>query len=514
MSKKVFQKIARGLIVVALLLSATNLTVFAQETPPPIPTVEYFIVETKVLDDGTSIDKILINGPPTPPVGYERTTVELPEPNPEAGLVTLSVPAYNWSFGCSATSASMIAAFYDRGSYPGMYTGPTNNGTMPMNNSTWEDVIIAGETRHQCPLSATRNGLDGRTIRGHVDDYWIQYGATGPDPYDGNWTEHTLGDCTGDYMKTNKWFASKIFNTDGGTTFYNYTNGAPITAAALESHGVDIYDGGYGLKLFYESRGETVDAMYNQYIYGYVGDQGFTYDQYKAEIDADRPVMIHLEGHTVVGVGYDDSSSDLMYINDTWDYTTHPMIWGSTYSGMNHMGVTIVRLGDPTLVNLARFDATPQGRAVHVEWETSAEIDNAGFHLWRSKTEDREYTRITDNLIAAQGGATFGVIYSYEDYDVIFGKTYYYKLEDIDYNGVSTFHGPVSVTAGDAAIMLITPEDGEPVSLICKYLLEELLPSIKPLYIFTFSPSLAGNMIEPLPLPANNCKSISCLQIS
>ncbi len=112
------------------------------------------------------------------------------------------------------------------------------------------------------------------------------------------------------------------------------------------------------------------------------------------------------------------------------------------------MGVTIVRLGDPTLVNLTRFDATPQGSAVQVEWETSAEIDNAGFHLWRSKTEDREYTRITDNLIAAQGGATFGAIYSYEDYDVIFGKTYYYKLEDIDYNGVSTFHGPVSAWVG------------------------------------------------------------------
>ncbi|PXF56284.1 MAG: hypothetical protein C4B58_14090 [Deltaproteobacteria bacterium] len=92
---------------------------------------------------------------------------------------------------------------------------------------------------------------------------------------------------------------------------------------------------------------------------------------------------------------------------------------------MQHIGVTIVQLGDPTLVNLARFDATPQGSAVHVEWETSAEIDNAGFHLWRSETEDGEYIRITDNLIEAQGGATFGIIYSYEDYDVISGKTYY-----------------------------------------------------------------------------------------
>ena len=31
----------------------------------------------------------------------------------------------------------------------------------------------------------------------------------------------------------------------------------------------------------------------------------------------------------------------------------------------------------------------------------------------------------------------------YEDLDVVPGRTYYYELEDIDYSGISTFHGPV-----------------------------------------------------------------------
>ena len=70
------------------------------EPAPPAPEVEYFAVETKVLDNGTSIDQVTINGPPTPPPGFERTVVELPEPSPEAGQVTLSeVPAYDWSYG-------------------------------------------------------------------------------------------------------------------------------------------------------------------------------------------------------------------------------------------------------------------------------------------------------------------------------------------------------------------------------------------------------------------------------
>ena len=44
------------------------------------------------------------------------------------------------------------------------------------------------------------------------------------------------------------------------------------------------------------------------------------------------------------------------------------------------------------------------------------------------------------------------------------GLTYFYELEDIDYDGVSTFHGPVSATMGEAAISLKSPEDGDPIS--------------------------------------------------
>jgi len=36
-----------------------------------------------------------------------------------------------------------------------MYAGPTNGGVMPMTNASWGTVVINGETRAQCPLSAT-----------------------------------------------------------------------------------------------------------------------------------------------------------------------------------------------------------------------------------------------------------------------------------------------------------------------------------------------------------------------
>lgn len=314
------------------------------------PQEDKYVLRTFTIN-GKIVEEIIIPGPPERPAGYYPVAVELPQPNIAAGINTLSnVPAFDWSFGCTATSAAMIAGYYDRTSYPNMYTGPTNGGVMPMDNSSWPDwVDMNSDNRHQCPLSATHLGLDGRSTKGHVDDYWKWYGQPGPDPWVGNWTEHSYGDCTGDYMKTNQWVnPGSGFNTDGSTVYYSYTDGSPITAADIETYGIDIYDGPYGNKLFYESRGYTVTQMFNQKIQGQGTNPalGYTYAQYKAEIDAGRPVMFHVTGHTMVGIGYDDATN-LMYIHDTWDYNTYTMTWGSTYAGgigMQHLAVSIITL--------------------------------------------------------------------------------------------------------------------------------------------------------------------------
>jgi hypothetical protein len=126
-----------------------------------------------------------------------------------------------------------------------------------------------------------------------VDDYWVEYGSTNTDPYYHHWTEHTYGSCTGDYMKTNQWYHDQK-NSDGSTTIYNWTSsGKPLTAADMESHNIHTKDGPYGLKLFFESRGYSVTTLYNQNIDTRFSG-GFTFAQYKAEIKAGRPVMIHV----------------------------------------------------------------------------------------------------------------------------------------------------------------------------------------------------------------------------
>ncbi|MCF6156504.1 MAG: hypothetical protein E3K36_14970 [Candidatus Brocadia sp.] len=90
--------------------------------------------------------------------------------------------------------------------------------------------------------------------------------------------------------------------------------------------------------------------------------------------------------------------------------------------------------------------------SVILTWETATEVDNAGFNLYRARLKDGTYKKINDTLIPAQGNTVSGASYSYVDTPPAKG-TYYYKLEDVDYNGLSTMHGPekVRVRSGNNA---------------------------------------------------------------
>lgn len=305
------------------------------------PVANPYLIRT-FSENGRQIDMIIVPGSPPPAV--KALSVATPPPQVSLGInIIPNVPAFSWCYGCSATSAAMLMGYYDNCGFNNMYAGPANGGVCPMNNdSFWGE----GES----PLSATHIGKDGRSIRGHVEDYWIATDNTEPDPYIVNgWAEHTQGDCTADFMGTSQ---AKFGNKDGTTTFYFATDGSPLPDyTGCEP---DDRDGCHGMRLFTDSRGYSVAENYNQYIQGYNGNTlGFTYSQFREEIAAGRPVMMHLEGHTMLGYGYNDTGSTV-YIHDTWDNSDHSMTWGGAYGGMQHVGVTVLKL-QPTI--LVTFDA-------------------------------------------------------------------------------------------------------------------------------------------------------------
>ncbi len=111
-----------------------------------------------------------------------------------------------------------------------------------------------------------------------------------------------------------------------------------------------------------------------------------------------------------------------------------------------------------TAVELLSFSGQVSGGLVSLRWETASETDNAGFHVWRADGLEAGYARLTPELIPAKGTATQGASYSFMDAAVSGGLTYYYRLEDVETNGTSTFHGPVAVTLG--RIIPFSPPDG------------------------------------------------------
>ncbi len=99
-----------------------------------------------------------------------------------------------------------------------------------------------------------------------------------------------------------------------------------------------------------------------------------------------------------------------------------------------------------TLIQLENFTAHAGNKKITLNWLTGSEIDNAGFNIHRSESENGEYIQINKVLIPAEGSATQGASYTFTDDGLQNRKAYWYKLEDIDLNGTLTMHGPVKAT--------------------------------------------------------------------
>ncbi|MFA7407812.1 MAG: hypothetical protein WCY93_08375 [Anaerolineaceae bacterium] len=466
MKKSLFSLI---LLFIVLSLSVPNQLMFVQAEPSAqmdspdeeistlpdgavITSIEevnpYFTVENYILTDGTRLSRGIINGPSKPPAGYEAEREASIQPLPSRGTIP-DFPSYNWVFGCSAVSGAMIAAYYDRNGYPNMYAGPTNSGVMPITNTSWGTWSDGYENYPNNPLVASKNGVDGRSSRGSIDDYWVRYGSSANDPYITNgWSQHAWGTAIGDFMKTSQ---SAYGNTDGSTSFWNYTSHpAKYTCATMETESagggkmISEVDGTYGRKLFYEARGYTVTECYNQRT-DVAG--GFSLANFQAEIDAGHPVMINVEGHTMVGYGYEGST---IYIRDTWDSDpseTYTMPWGGYYQDMKMYAVSVVKLAPITSppavpTGVAASDGTYTDK-VRVTWNAS---NGATYYRVFRNTSN---THTGETVLVSNHPAS-----PFDDTTATPGTSYYYWVKACNTVGCSDYS---IVDTGYRAVSMTTP---------------------------------------------------------
>jgi len=103
-----------------------------------------------------------------------------------------------------------------------------------------------------------------------------------------------------------------------------------------------------------------------------------------------------------------------------------------------------VSLEGPTLIELVRFESSVEGDDVVLTWETGAEIDVAGFNLYRSVHGAEDRARINGQIIGPRGLSGQGAIYTFRDRPG--AGVFEYWLEDLDTAGVATSHGPVTAS--------------------------------------------------------------------
>ncbi len=96
-------------------------------------------------------------------------------------------------------------------------------------------------------------------------------------------------------------------------------------------------------------------------------------------------------------------------------------------------------------VELSSFSARQFMGTVTLEWTTQSETENLGFYIYRAEGAG-EFERISERLIDGAGTSTTLHTYDFRDASVLAGKTYRYKLADLDRSGQLRFGSAVEIT--------------------------------------------------------------------
>ncbi len=141
--------------------------------------------------------------------------------------------------------------------------------------------------------------------------------------------------------------------------------------------------------------------------------------------------------------GHAERNAGVTQANATWTASEWTITRPANTTDMNPNDTSLP-------VELTSFTANAGNGQVILKWSTASEVNNQGFILLRSEQQDADYSELAsyrnDPALAGAGNSSHVINYHFTDRSVINGVTYWYKLVDVDMNGVRTEHGPISAT--------------------------------------------------------------------
>ena len=139
----------------------------------------------------------------------------------------------------------------------------------------------------------------------------------------------------------------------------------------------------------------------------------------------------------------DGGGTHYAWVRITFYSVNNIVIHDWAYESSPDVGITAGEA--PLPIELTNFAASLQVQDVQLRWQTASEQNNAGFDIQRS--EDGTSFR---SLAWVEGKGTTSVPqeYFYDDKNLREGKTYYYRLRQVDFDGQFDFSPIVTVTVG------------------------------------------------------------------
>ncbi len=98
------------------------------------------------------------------------------------------------------------------------------------------------------------------------------------------------------------------------------------------------------------------------------------------------------------------------------------------------------------IFELAEFSAVVKDDFVLLKWRTEAEEESFQWLIQRKEEEAGDY--VTIGKMKAQGTVSHSTDYCFEDRSVEFGKSYYYRLCEVDIHSNYSYFGPILVDLG------------------------------------------------------------------
>ena len=293
------------------------------------------------------------------------------------------VPDYDWNYGCVGTASGNLMGFWDRHGFPDFYDGPVNNGLAPLSSVTpYQDIS-------QMWASPA-----------HVNDYYSDYEASF-DNYQLAGREDHTPDCIGDFiglsqMKWNDMAGECDGNLDGFAFVFWETNGARrVNFAPTAGDGKPVRDIPSGTRAWSQWRGydcETFSQLADVNPTKPL-DAGFTFADFKAEIDAGYPVLFFLQDfsrnyrldagqrkvnphiHAYLGIGYyvDNYGKQYATVHTSWASGPQQILWSTNNWVPSDLGYLPLRgvVGFRPIPKIVNFAKDPQGNRV-LSWHGPA----------------------------------------------------------------------------------------------------------------------------------------------